>query len=351
MRCTWQVAACLTLLIAAAFPAPSRADELQVNGSSLHRVQVVGYARGEVEIVTATGERDLIPLHEIELMVLDSVTGVADFNQAEELMVKRQAAQAVERYERAVRAARGFWASMARVRLLAAADLAGNLEKTVRAWLDVLAEDPETAAVMLPQTKAQERTPANQRTLKRLENALDELTEEDARTLVALLHFDILRSISDRESNASATRVARQTLPAKLMTARTITVKLEALRTELSAGRYDDVLASVDAMIPDAPEAHLPELLLVKSRAQLMAARNDRERLRAALPALRVVIHFPNCSLAGEGLLLAADAHTGGGRSADAERLLRECLRRSGVPEQVKEQARAQLAALTKASE
>jgi hypothetical protein len=332
-------------LLLAAGAAGVSADEIHVDGKTLQRVQVVGYAGGQVEINTAAGERDRIPLRDIEFIVLDSVTGVADFNQAEELLVKREPAEAVERYERAVRAARGFWASMARVRLLMAADAAGDLEKAVRAWLEVAAEDPATAADLMPQSTPSPREQANDRTRKRLEKAITEQTG-DPQAVTTLLYYDVARRTGDPLAAVAAEQVARTKLPAALITARTLAIKLEALRAEIAGKRFAAAGSALDALIADAPQEYLPAVLILKSQALLAGAQDEREFLQAALPAMRVVVHFPQDALAAEGLVLAAEAHERAGRTADAERLLRECLRRGDGSERVLEQARSGLSRL-----
>jgi len=329
--------------------AAARGDEIHVNGKTLQRVQVIGYAHGDVEIRTATGEQDKFPLSDVEFIVLGSVTGVADFNQAEELMVKREAGQAVERYERAVRAARGFWASMARVRLVMAADAAGDLEKAVRVWLDVVAEDPHTAAELVPQAPPSPRSQANERTQKRLEKALAEQSPGAAQAVTTLVYYDVLKRTGDPAAAVAGEQVADSPLPLEVMTARTVAVKLSALRAEIDAQRTAAALKSLDTMIAVAPMEFLPDILILKAQALLATAQREQEFLQAALPAMRVVIHFPNNPLVGEGLLLAGEAHARAGRQADAERLLQECLRRGNAPERVLEQARSELARMSAA--
>lgn len=325
--------------------AAANADEINIDGKTLHRVQVVNYKDGELEIRTSSGEFDKLPLRDVEFMVLDSVSGVADFNEAEELVVQQEYTRAADRYERAVRAARGFWASMARVRLLMATDRADNLEKSVRAWLDVIDEDVATAAALLPTSHPADRDVANQRTIKRLEKAAESQDNNEAAKLIELLRYDVMRRASDPEAADAAIKIAAMTLPAEILTERTMAVKLTALREGISAGKTSATLTALDQMIIDAPKDYLPQVLLIKAQALLSAAKTDREFLAAALPAMRVVVHFPKSPLAGEGLLLAAEAHAASGRTSDAERLLRECLKRDTVPERIREQARAKLAA------
>jgi len=341
---TVRVGVCAALLLWGV--QPLRADELVVEGKTLHRAQVIGYSDGDIEIRTSSGETDRFPLTDVEFILLDSVTGVADFNQAEELMVKRQAAQAIERYERAVRAARGFWASMARVRLLMAADAAGDLERAVRVWLDVAAEDARTAADLLPHTEAGERDPASRRTQKRLEKALEEASGSETRALILLVYYDFLQRTSDASAPTVAADVTRLNLPASLMTARTLAIQLAAFEAEAGAQHGDAVLTALETLIATAPEAHLPEVLLMKSRLLLATAKDTRGFMLAALPAMRVAIHFAGSPAAGEGLLLAAEAHQRCGRATDEELLLRECLRLKETPERVREAARARLAEL-----
>jgi hypothetical protein len=112
----------------------------------------------------------------------------------------------------------------------------------------------------------------------------------------------------------------------------------------LESGEQGGIVSAIDAAIPSAPEAALPQLLLLKSRTLFVLANTPEDYLAAALPAMRVAVHFADSADAGEGLLLAAEAHQASGRTADARHLLLECLRTGAATAQTKERVRSRLA-------
>jgi tetratricopeptide (TPR) repeat protein len=324
----------------------ARADEITYEGRTLHRAQIVDYADGEIEVRTETGEYDHLPLDAVEFIVLDSVSGVADFNQAEELLVQNKAGRAVERYERAVRSARGFWATIARVRLVMAADASGNLDRAVRAWTELVDEDLVTAARLIPQSAIAQRERANRRTIIRLAKVIAAHDGGAARHLLELMHCELLRRVGSPDLAECARAVARQPLPPRIISERSVAIWLAAVSTGLTNANRDETLAALDDMLADAPGPYLPDVLLAKARVLLATARSEREYFDAALPAMRVVVHFPKTIQAGDGLLLAAEAHEAAGQVPAARRLLRECLARDTVPERVRVQAREALVRL-----
>ena len=139
-----RLALLLTVPLGAEF---ASADELLVGERTIHRVQIIGYEAGMIEYRTKADKHNQVPLREVDFLMLDSASGMADLNKAEEYLLKGEPHQAVERYERALRATRGFWTEMVQVRLLIAANRAGLSEKAVRAFLTVAQRDPVAGEV------------------------------------------------------------------------------------------------------------------------------------------------------------------------------------------------------------
>ncbi len=349
---TWRVRTIIVLAALATLVsgAPARGDEILIDGRTLHRVEITAYRDGQLEYRTTSGEYGHVPLRDVRSLTLDSVTGVADFNQAEEFLLKGQPIQAVDRYERALRAARDFWEQVVDVRLLMAADRGQSFEKAVRSFLRIVEQDPVTAAHLVPHlTPATDRR-ARERTFKRIEEALaaDDLSAE-TRIVVQLLQYDALRAAADASTADAADRIAPLDIPANLLTPRTLEIKTAALNSFLAAKRYTETVQAANNLLASAPEQFLPDILLIKARALLAAAQTDEDYLRAALPAMRVVIHFPDAPQAGEGLLIAAEAHAAAKRPVDAARLLRICSGKENVPANIRKQAQEKLDELVRA--
>jgi tetratricopeptide (TPR) repeat protein len=323
----------------------ARADEFLRAGESIRRVQITGFSRGLVEYRLPSGANEKAPLLELEKFSIDSVTGLADFNSAEEFLSKNQPRQSVERYERAARSAQDFWVDLVQARLCQAADRAALSEKAIRAFLALAEHDPAAAAPLLPSALPTQSDPATQRALKRLDETAS-WPAGPSRALARMLHFEVLRRLNDPSAAEIAGEIARLEIPAELMSQRAAAVKDLALGTLLAAGRNDEVIRGVELMLTTAPPEFVPQWLLMEARALLASAHDNDGYLAAALPAMRVAIMHADTAASGDALLLAAEAHRRSGRQDDAARLLRECLRRTSVTEETKQKARDGLAQL-----
>lgn len=325
----------------------ARADELLIGQHAVHRVEIVGYEKGQLEYRAPNGAYHKVPVYEITFLTLDSISGVADFNAGEELLVKDRPAQAVERYERALRTLRGTWADLTQVRLLVAADRAGLFEKAVRATLSVAERDPVAAARLLPAALPAAPDRGTERSFERIRESLNGALPAESRQIVELLQYAMLRKLGDPRADERAAQVARLRLPAALLTPRTVEIQGDALSVLLAAARYAEVLAAVDDLLTSAPASLAPRWLLLKAEALLGSAQTDDDYLGAALVAMRVGIEYADAPVGGEGLLVAARAHEATGRTDDAVRILRECLRRDAADQRTKDAARDMLARLT----
>jgi hypothetical protein len=325
----------------------ARADEILIGTEKRQQVEVVGFSAGLVEFRSAHRFPDELPISQIDYLFIDSVPAMQDFNEAEEYLLKQQPRQAVTRYTRALRSAGGFWQRLVRARLLMAADRAELLEKAVLAFLDLVRHDLAAAADLIPQSLPRQRSDAVQRTLRRIERAVHDQVESDARTAVELLSYALLRSLADPAADPLASKLAFRPLPARLRTQRAYAIKIDAIERILQTGQDAEAARAAEACVAQVPEAQLPRVLLLAARAQLAAASTEREWLAAATMAMRVVVHFPESGEAAAGLLLAAAAHEKLGHSADAVRLVRECRRNHQLTNRQKEQADQMLARLT----
>lgn len=324
----------------------ARGDELLVNKLPIHRVRVVDYNRGIVEYRTAAGDYERVKVAQVDMFVIDSVAGAEDFNAAEEFLLKDRPAQAVDRYEKALRTSRGIWADLAQVRLLIAADRAGLSEKAIRAAIAIIESDPETGALLLPTAAPASEDRTARRSLTRIDAALTE-THGPARSLVELLRYQFLRALGDAEADQMAASIASLQLPSGFLTVRTAAIKTDALESLRRAGRHQEVIDAVNAMPAGLPVSMEADWLMMKADSQYAIATDEPGYFEAALTAMRVAIGYRNSEVSGRALLLAAKAHEDTGRRGDAVRLLRECLARDAVTESDKERARAALERLT----
>jgi len=183
--------------------------------------------------------------------------------------------------------------------------------------------------------------------LNKVEHTQARLADEGARAVVGLLRYRILWSLSRPEARELTRAIATKPLPPAVRTVRTFGVRLEAIEALLAEGAVADVAAMADGLVESAPEEHLACVLLLKARAMFALAQTREDWLRAALPAMRVVIHFREKPEAAEALLLAGAAHEKCGLLAGAARLARECLRRDGLTTADERRARELLGRVT----
>lgn len=345
VNCCYAVIAA-TLGVSFALAHPTLAAEVIAGETRHQRITIINYNQGRIEFQTTQGLTESVPIWEIDQITIDESTIAAEFNAAEEYLRRGDAGQAMIRFERVLRSASGYWIKLARARLLAAADGTDQFDKTARVFLDVLKDDPVAAAHLLPVNLPTSSTSAAQRGMTRLDEALGDAGDETSRMLITLVRYAGLRAIKDkRHAQMNAALVAMR-LPPEWVSARSLAIRMSAMQSLLESGEQTGIVAAIDAAIPTAPKSALPQLLLLKSRTLFVLARTPEEYLAAALPAMRVAIHFADQPDAGEGLLLAARAHESSGRRADARNLLIECLRSSASTAETKERVRARLAAM-----
>jgi hypothetical protein len=228
-----------------------------------------------------------------------------------------------------------------------AADRAGAHEKAVRSFLTLAEKDPVATAHLFPDSLSSATAGTATRFLQWIENALADQSLKN-RSLVEYLRYDARRKISgEADSLALATDVAGRHLPAQLMTDKAAAIKAAAMEQLLQAGRGTEIIASIDTSLADLPAELMPAFLLLKSRALMSIAADADGYMEAALPAMRVAIHFADTPTAGEGLLLAAFAHEQAGYRDDAIRLLRRCLSLEAASDDAKDRAHQSIRRLT----
>lgn len=326
------------------------ADEIRLADRTLKEVKVVGYENGLIEFRNASGVFDQVEVWLVTSLSVDDGAHASDLNEAEDLANRNETGPAIDRYERAVRAARGFWPRLINARLLGVTDRAGQYEQAAHAFVDVLETDPVAAAQLYPTILPDQPSRGVNRALKRLEKSVEDAEDSDRKLLAMMLRYSLLRSVADPEWTDLNRVVATTVLPTELTNERTGAVQLRALESLLDAGGRVEVLGAVQRGLANAPDSYAASLLLLKSRALLASAKTPDDCLAAAVPAMRVAIHFAKNKQVGDALILAAEAHEAGGFSDDAVRLLREVLRREASTDDARQTARKQLARLSESS-
>jgi len=310
-----------------------------LRGQTHEDVQIVGYDGGMIEYRTSHGDFDKASIMDIDSLNIDSVDAVLNLNKAEAFLREERPRKAVERYEKALRGAKNFWAPLIRARLIQAADESYLFEKAVRNWLKVAHRDQATAALLMPRFLPDELSPSTRRVLKKLERTIDRSNSQKERALLQMLRFETLRRLNDPAALVLAGPLMKLAVKTEMLMPRAADILVGAGDLLIENGASTQVLKSVEAAIVEAPEESLPTLLLLKSRAVFAGAETADDYLSAALPAMRVVIHFPSHPLAGDGLILAARAHAASDRPDEAKRLLDACMALDHATAKTKTQA------------
>ena len=325
----------IALAVLAVIPlAPAIADQIVIGEVNYPRVRVVALDKGVVQFRLADGAERIAWLSDIDMLVVDSIAGFANFNEAERYLKDGSPGKAIVRYERALRAGKGFWTDLIASRLVVACDRAGHIDRATLNFIRV-ARGPHTgvsaAARVIPSHCPEKRDASVVRAIEHLDTAIVQSGNDVRSLLFRLLRYEILRSCADQRTSAERIAVAGLAIPEELRCRRVYAIRLEAITRLLHAGASSIDLASMDRDIADCPESVLPGFLLLKGKALLETASTRDDVIRASWPLMRVVIHMPHSAEAAEALYYAAGALERLGRPDKAARLLEECLEHQGL--------------------
>jgi len=314
--------------------APAIADQIVIGELSYPRARVVALEEGVVQFRLADGAERIAWLSDIDMLVVDSVAGFANFNEAEQYLNDGSPGKAIVRYERALRAGKGFWTDLIASRLVVACDRAGHIDRAALNFIRVARgrhTGVSAAARIIPCHCPENRDASVVRAIEHLDTAIVQSGNDVRSLLFRLLRYEVLRSCADRRTSAERIAVAGAPIPEELRCRRVYSIRLEAIKSLLQSGASSIDLTSVDRDIADCPESVLPGFLLLKGRALLETASTRQQVIRASWPLMRVAIHMPHSAEAAEALYYAARALERLGRPDKAIRLLKECLEHQGL--------------------
>ncbi|HEY3246536.1 MAG TPA: hypothetical protein VGM03_24590 [Phycisphaerae bacterium] len=320
-----------------------RADQVIVGGRDYPGVTVIAFEKGKLGFRPASGDIERSDLREIKLIVADSIADPKDFNDAEQYYKNKNVEQAVVRYERALRSARDFWITLILARLQQLYNEVGPLEMLVDNYAHLAERDAPSALALLP---APESLPAPkpgevQVSLRRLLAAEGGATADRARAPLTLLRYAVMLRGGEQGLDELAPAVATAPLDADAAGATAYRLKLDALGHLRGTDLRAEVLSDIEEALESAPQAILPDLLLMKGRILLEDGKDRDTYIRAGWAFMRVAIHFPDDARAPEGLLGAAQVYERLGVPDKAVALVRECLASKPATETTREHARA----------
>lgn len=341
------------ILWAGAWCAAAGADQIETKSESHPRGKVVSFRDGDLTFRTPDRVLHTYPVQDVDRILIDSVVGLKNFNEAEDYLARSQPVPAAVRYERALRGADDAWVPLVRVRLYQARDRAGQFDKAIVQFIHLVEEMPLVAARMMPTSIPGEADAETSRTLGRIDAAIARHGDDYSATVLRLLRFAVLERVDPKEAAGMAREIAF--LSASVSTSDrpadpSLALQVNALEMLLEQRRRADVVEAADRLIQSASDALLPALLMLKGRAMYMEATESgkaKDFMRAGLVFMRVAVHYPKDALAGDALLWAARVHEQIERPSQAVQLLRECLDRTDVSDSTRAAARTMLKRLT----
>ena len=345
-RRTWgsTVMAVATVVLAAC--SISFGDQLDLDDRRLTRGKLTGFEEGHLTFRTSSGEVVEVWIADVSRIFVDSVGGLDDFNAAERFIANDQTAQALPRYERAVRVVDDFWTDLIRARMLRAYDAMGRVDKAVQNFIRLMEGRFGGAAVaarLMPDNLPAQPTAAYRAAVKRLDDAALRLKRDDRLALVMLLRYDLIARAGETRIAGLAPAMARLQLPESALHDRPCRIQYKALTHVFKLGPTSDTYQWLDRAIRESVDSVVPDLLLLKARALLEGGTRKEEWVRAGWAFMRVVIHFKDDPAAAEGLLGAAQVYERIGRADKAITLLSECVDHASASEAVAQEARAAL--------
>ncbi|MCH7807974.1 MAG: hypothetical protein IIB60_02010 [Planctomycetes bacterium] len=325
------------------------ADQIVVGGENYLGAKIVDLWDGHLQFRTVAGELREPWISDVDRIVVDRGGSFVDFNEAERYLADGDAGRAIERYRRALRLSRDFWTELVEVRLLVACLRAGRLREATRSYIHVVQgsrSGPGVAARLIPTEFPKKRSREATQAIEELNAAIADASDDDRRTLLHLLRFEILRRIGDDKASEAAATLSALPIPLGARTPRAYGIQLAALETTLEAHADAATWTNLDRALEFCPESVLPSLLLLKGRTLLRTAATRDEIIRAGWSFMRVVVHMSDDPRAAQGLYGAALVLERIGRGDKAMALLQECLDHKRISEETRTLASAALTRL-----
>lgn len=336
----------LILSVILLFVAPIQADQLIVHNINYSAAKITGFDHGRLRFQTAEGRKREAWIDEIELLMLDRGSVFADFNRAERFFATSEPAKAVIRYQRSLLLSEDYWQALVSARMLMAMDRAGQLDKAVTTFIRIARKD-ESGAILATRLFPKVRPPKHRgrivRAVNQLEGQLHLKLKPTGRALFTLLRFDLLQSASDDRAVSAAADVMKLAIPKAIRVESVYDIITRAIQVLAHDDQFNEAFKGLDQAILNSPKSILPELLWLKGRMLEKSAESQEALIRASWSYMRVVIHFPEHSLAPKSLYQTAELMSRIDKQDKAVALLRECLQHKQLDERTKQLAENEL--------
>lgn len=274
-------------------------------------VRVTGFRDGQLEYRLSTDREASNPIEEIDYL---QISNWPLFNLAEKQQRDGHMRQAAVSYERLLKQLAEpkpgelDRRQLVRCRLMRSLDQQGRFDRAVEVYLDIVEQMPSLAERLHPV-----RFPAAGSTfLQAAARLVDEAIRRHGDDEIARSLARWRDSWPAAETKPSATSGPAATQPAGMVTA-SIARQIGEIRQWVSAGQFDKAIRQADDLLKRSPDAAMADVFFWQGRALLGRAGSakteeaDRDRKRAGLAFMRVVIHFPGNALAPQSLFEAGE--------------------------------------------
>ena len=326
--------------------ARSRADEVELTRNVVRDVSVRQFEDGFLTCRLPDGQYAQYPIVDVVRLTIRDVTGLEQFNRAEALVQTGHADRAIDVYRMMLDEdlVTGFWKMLIDVRLLQAANRAGDFPLATRQFFTVLEEVPRFAVDLLPSRLPRQKTSAVEETFERISKA--QAAADDDAIRLALGAFDFL--LCDAVGDPRAARVAADLTAGTYKLARYPRLQsrlwIANIVSQIEDGACAEALVDIDELISKMPfEDDWPAMHALKGRCLFELARSRGDNLAAGIQLMRVVARSPDHPAAAECLYYTALVHQRIERYPEARRLLEECLQHPAIGDELARRARRHL--------
>jgi tetratricopeptide (TPR) repeat protein len=307
----------------------TRADVVSTTGKPpTIDVRITGFRDGQIEYQLSTQRQASNPIEQVDYL---QVTNWPLFNLAEKQQRDGHARMAVSNYERLLKQLTEpkpgelDRRQLVRCRFVRSLDQQGQFDRAVEVYLDIIEQEPGLAERLRPARFPAMGSTFLQAAAKLVDAAIARHgNEEIARSLVRWRN-----SWPAAETKPTATSGPVTTRPSGATPA-DVARRVAEIQQWVSSGQFDKALRQIDDLLRTSPGAASAEVFFWQGKALLgrsaggKAEEVDRDRKRAGLAFMRVVIHFPGNALAPQSLFEAGEICRQTGRREQAASLWAE---------------------------
>lgn len=307
---------------------PAFGDQVTIGADDYPNVEIVSFEQGKL-IFRTPRDRDIeSPIRNVDFIMVSRGRRFADFNEAEQYLLKGEPARAIPRYQRALRTAGSFWQGLCLARAITACDRAGRIDQATRYWIGLAEIDQsgvEAAVQLLPRNIKDSQRHEMDRAIALLTKAAAKQRKIDLAVLFRLQLYRMLDAIGDDRIVETAHIILASDWSKNLSHTDIYEILIDVLDRDMQREVTLESLTRLNEAIADAPTEMLSRLLLLKGFALLRYEGEPRSEIPAGWAFMRVVAHMPDSPDAAKGLYGAALAMEKLGRVDKSVSLLQEC--------------------------